>query len=244
MEDRMSLRAFALIAVASVSSLTLSGCTETFSQSFIWYDKGVKLYKANELDDAAGAFRRATKQNPRNYQAFFMLGEVYALQGRNGEALRAYSAALDVLPTTREGRLDHAFRQQIIDRYAQYIASIPSRDIEIASLETRAAERNTATDWLLLARTLVASGDADGAIDAYNKALLAGLDDISVRRSFGLYLASLGQTRRASPYLRDAYTENPRDTEVIEALRAAGIAVNDAPLASPARDATVGLEPR
>ena len=244
MEDRVVLRSIALLAVASVSSLVFSGCTETFSQSFVWYDKGIKLYRANELDDAAGAFRRATQQNPRNYQAFFMLGEVYAAQGLNVKALRAYSAALDVLPTTREGRRDEAFRQQAIERYAQYIASIPSRDIEIASLETRAAERNTSTDWLLLARTLVASGDADGAIDAYNKALLAGPEDIALRRSFGLYLASLGQTRRASPYLRDAYTDNPRDAEVIEALRAAGIAVNSAPLASPARDATVGLERR
>jgi tetratricopeptide (TPR) repeat protein len=244
MEDRAMFRSIALIAFASVSSLALSGCTETFSQSFVWYDKGVKLYKADELDDAAGAFRRATQQNPRNYQAFYMLGEVYAAQGRNVEALRAYNAALDVLPTTREGRRDDAFRQEIIERYAEYIASIPSRDIEIASLEARAAERNTSTDWLLLARTLVASGDADGAIDAYNKALLAGPDDITLRRSFGLYLASLGQTRRASPYLRDAYSDNPRDTEVIEALRAAGIVVNDAPQASPTQDATVGLEPR
>jgi tetratricopeptide (TPR) repeat protein len=122
--------------------------------------------------------------------------------GREQQALQSYRTAIDVLPVTVQGRDDLTFRNTAVEGYANYIAKSQSRDAELASLEEKANRTNRPTEWYVIAKTYVAMGDADNAIDAYNRALLAsGSNDQAIAK----------------------YQLNPEDADVVAALRKIGV---------------------
>lgn len=207
----------------SASALLASGCTDVFSRSFVSQEKGMELYRAGDYETAAGAFTDATRQNPRDYKSFFMAGQSYEKMGLGQKAIASYKMSLTVMDTSDAGRADTEFRDKTIDTLAQAIARSHGRETEISSLEARAQSTNKAHDWLLLAKTFVAMGDADNAIDAYNRACIQSPADINIVKSYGFYLEGLNQPRRAEPYLIRAYQLDPTDVEVVRALRRVGI---------------------
>jgi tetratricopeptide (TPR) repeat protein len=212
-----------LVLGTIAGALVFTGCAELITYSNKSYDQGQKLLAQGRLEDAAGAFRNATQQNPRHYQSFFALGQTYEKLGREQQALQSYRAALDVMPAPIDAK-DYAFRDQAINGYANCIATSASRDAELAAQGDRASRTRSAVDYYVLARAYVYTGDADNAIDAYDRALLASESrDASIAKSFGLYLAQINQGKRAEAVLTKAYQLNPGDAEVTEALRKLGV---------------------
>ena len=62
---------------------------------------GYLYFNTNQLDATANQFRHATRAAPENVGARVNLGAVLALQGRTGEAIRAFEDALVIEPTAR-----------------------------------------------------------------------------------------------------------------------------------------------
>lgn len=185
--------------------------------------EGVKLYDAGQYEQAVGAFRNATNQNPRDYLSFYYLGKIYAQQSREQQASQAFQTSLRVQPETEAGRSDVEARSRTAEAFAQFLALAGSRETELASFEQGVQKRNTATDWYALALVYVQTQDADNAIDAYNRATLLAPRDFDISKSYGLYLSNLGAKERALPVLRKAYQLNPKDVQVNAALRDLGI---------------------
>ncbi len=223
-------------AIAIVASAALVGCgstARTMSNVLNTGDvitfstqsqrEGVKLYDAGEFDRAAGAFRNATTQNPRDYLSYFYLGKIYARQQREQLASQAFQTSLRVQPQTEAGRADLEARTRTAEAYAQFLAQATSRETELASFEQGVQKRNTATDWFALALVYVQTQDADNAIDAYNRATLIAPNDFAISKSYGLYLSNLGARERAMPVLRKAYQLDPKDAQVNAALRELGV---------------------
>lgn len=204
-------------------SICLAGCTDVFSRSFVSQEKGMDLYRAGDYETAAASFTDATRQNPRDYKSFFMAGQCYEKIGSEQKAIASYKMSLTVMDTSDVGKQDTEFRNNTIETLASTIARSNSPESEITSLETTAQATNKAYDWLLLARTYVAMGDADNAIDAYNQACIQSPAEIKIVKSYGFYLESLNQPRRAEPYLIRAYQLDPADADVIRALRRVGV---------------------
>lgn len=210
--------------ISSITVIALAaGCQEVVSFSHVHRDNGMAMYQERRLEDAAGAFRRTTRMNPRDYVSFFMLGECHAEMGHELEAVRAYRASLDVMKATYEGRKDEDFRQKVITRYAQFVAGAQIRDVELDAMARRARLTNDPTDWTALAQAYRYAGDADGAIDAFNQALIQSPRDQKLAKTYGLYLVELGQGRRAEPVLRRAFQLDPTDNQVAMALRSIGV---------------------
>lgn len=216
-----------------------SGCGDALSHSAPPRRDGVKLLNEGRYAEAAGAFNAAVKSNPRDHYSFFYLGECYEQLGDPHRAIQAYQTSLAVMPYSIHDRGDRAFREKLTDRLANAIASSPTPETQIAAIERRAQAENSARDYYLLARIHISAGDADSAIDAYNRAMLADPRDQQIARSYGLWLESIGQTKPAERPLRIAYSLNDKDQDVIAALGRLGIIVgpslkDENQLASPA----------
>jgi len=87
---------------------------------------------------------------------------------------------------------------------------------------TDAESKSGAENWFIVAKVYAFRGDADSAIDAYNRATLLTPKDFLMQKDYGLYLESIGQPQRAQAPLKKAYAIKP-DPQVADALRRVGI---------------------
>lgn len=220
------LRQNLLIALAGGLLLPLFGigCAGTSTSDLITYsresrEEGIKQFKAGDYQNAAGSFRSATRQDPRDYKSFYYLGAAYDQLGSHQQAAQSYQSSLKVMDVTLEGKQDKAWRAKTIDGLAIAVAKGENRTASIAMPQPG---KKPSEDAWLAAKVHRYTGDADAAIEAYNQASLQDPNDFYIAKDYALYLGELGQTQQADVQLRRAYKMNPQDTEIAEALRKVG----------------------
>jgi tetratricopeptide (TPR) repeat protein len=171
--------------------------------------------------DAAGAYRNAVRKDPTDYRAWYGLGQSYDATNAHHQAIQAYQAALDVRKRTAPGREDQVMRVKIIDALAQSMAKGYDRTIQDGGSPS---QPQAAEDKYIQAKAFAYMGDADSAIEAYNKAALLDKKDFAIAKDFGLYLEKVpGMQTDATRQLKRAYQINDRDQEVVAALRRMGV---------------------
>jgi Tfp pilus assembly protein PilF len=181
--------------------------------------QGLREFEDGNYADAAGSFRNAIRSDPRDYRSQFYLAQSYENLKQYQQAIQAYKASLDAQPRTLAGKEDKEQRITTIKALAKCISDADNRDAETNLIEQAAKNGNRSQDWLLLANVHRNRGDADSALDAYNRAALADPTDFVVVMEFGLYLEQVGQSQRARQQLKKAYTLNANDSQVNDALR-------------------------
>ena len=67
----------ALASLLLSLSLISTGCTDVLTYANKSRDEGVRLYSEHYYADAAGAFRNAVRQDPRDYRSQYYLGLCY-----------------------------------------------------------------------------------------------------------------------------------------------------------------------
>jgi tetratricopeptide (TPR) repeat protein len=182
---------------------------------------GIAQYNAGEYTEAAGTFKNATRQDPRDYQSYAYLGDCYQQMGQQQQAIQAYKASLDTAKRTLQGHEDAPFRARTLDGLAGAIAK--SGEVEIDAAQQAAQSGSNPEAWFLMAKVHRNLGDADSALDAFNRAALLGPKDFYVAKDYGLYLEQIGQTQPAEKQLRKAYSLNAKDADVVAALRRIGV---------------------
>lgn len=219
----VSFRFLSKSILTAALAVAVTGCADALTYSRDSRESGLKLYNQGQYDLAAGSFQNAVKQNPRDFESFYWLGVSYDAAKNYQQAISAYRSSLDVQNLTLDGRYNKTFRRRTIDGLAIAIAKSPGRATEIQQISDKTAGRDTVEDALLLAKIFRYSGDADSAIDAYNRAVLLDPSDIQVSREAGLYFQKIGKSQSAEPLLKRAYNANTSDQEVATALRSIGI---------------------
>jgi Flp pilus assembly protein TadD len=214
-----------LTQVAVVAgAFAATGCValdQKFSQKS--HVEGARLYNAGEFDAAAGAYRNAIKTEPRDYKAYYYLACSYDAQKDFEKAIHAYKTSLDIMKLTFAGRQDDDFRMRVLDGLARSVARGTSHQVELDVAEKDARTRHEAEPYYLVAKIYRYSGDADSAVENYNKAAMLAPDNVDIIRELGLYFEQLGQAQRAEPALRRAYALGASDAEVTGAMRRLGI---------------------
>lgn len=214
-----NLVAVALVGGTVFGAIGCAGTSNLLTYSKDAREKGLKQYRAHDYENAAGSFRSATRQDPRDYKSFYFLGASYDAMGSHQQAAQAYQSAIKVMDLTLEGQKDKDFRAQAIQGLGASLAKGHAQTAEVAMPQP--GKRPAEDAWL---RGLVFrhSGDADAAVEAYTAAALQAPNDFHIAKDFGLYLEELGQTRQADLQLRRAYQLNSRDEQVAAALRRTG----------------------
>jgi Tfp pilus assembly protein PilF len=213
------------VAVLAAAPLILmvGGCTDMVTFSKQSHDEGMNFYAQKDYADAAGAFRNAVRQVPNDYQDEYWLANSYALQGQWQEAIHCYETAREIMSIDGFGQQDTKMKYMVLDGLANSIAASDTRDSDINAAEAKAQSRQSADDYLLLAKIFVVRGDADSAIDAYDRAAMIDPENFYIAKEYGLYLERLGQNQKAETPLRHAYAINGTDQQVSDALRRIGI---------------------
>ncbi|MBC7785798.1 MAG: tetratricopeptide repeat protein [Burkholderiales bacterium] len=206
-----------------LSGILLSGCGEYITFSKDSRARGIQYLETNQYDEAKGAFRDAVRQNPRDYQSYFYLGQLYARNKEHSSAISHYKTSMAVQNVTLEGRHDVEFKLKTIDALSSSLATSDIRDSEINKLEKSAAESKTSDEYLSLAKTFAKRGDADSAIEAYAQAGVREPNAVHIFKEQGLYLEQIGHKPLAEQALRRAYRLDDKDAEVTTALRRLGV---------------------
>jgi tetratricopeptide (TPR) repeat protein len=201
------------------------GCAETDTVTFAKNANrdGMALYQDSNYLDASVAFKSATRQNPRDYNSFYYLGLCYHQLGSNQEEIAAFRACLDVMPLSLAGKQDTAMRYKAMDSLAMAIAKSATCGQETADMEAKCAGKAAVDDQWMLAKIYRFSGDADAAIEAYNKAVLIDSTRFDIAKEAGLYEAALGQNDKAAATLKKAYAQKSDDDQVNDALHRLGV---------------------
>jgi tetratricopeptide (TPR) repeat protein len=208
-----------------VCALLLSGvgCSDMITYSQDAQREGIKLYQKQNYADAAGAFRNSVRQNPRNYEGYYWLGMSYEKIGQYQQSIAAFKTARDIINVAPEGKYDDDMRGKIISGLANSIAKSDQRDIETDSASAEARNYGGADRYFLLAKIYAYRGDADSAIDSYNRAALLEPQAFYIAKDYGLYMERIGQKQKAESPLRRAYSLHQDDAEVNAALRRIGV---------------------
>jgi len=202
-------------------ALTSAGCAEVVASSKHSREAGQKMYAEGAYVDAAGAFRNAIRKDPTDYRAYYGLGQSYDATKSYNQAIQAYQTGLDVQKRTAPGREDTAMRVKLIDALAQAMAKEYDHTLQESGTPGRP---ETAENKYIQAKALAYMGDADSAIDAYNKATLMDRKDFAIAKDYGLYLEKIpGMRDDSARQLKHAYQLNNRDPEVVAALRRIGV---------------------
>jgi tetratricopeptide (TPR) repeat protein len=211
------------VLAGALAAWMLVGCSDVLTYSDDARVQGMKLYDEHNYADAAGAFRDAIRQNPRVYSNYYSLGQCYDQMGKWHESIAAYRSGWDVCLADLMGKKDTHYQGLFVDGLSNAIAQSDTRDQETDAAVDRAKDRQSANDYLLLAKIYVYRSDADSAIDAFGRAASIDPNRFDIAKEYGLYLVKLGQGRRAEVPLRNAYALNSNDADVNAALRQIGI---------------------
>jgi len=217
-----------LIAVQSVllSSVLLVGygCgPEAFTYAKAAHRDGMALYEEGDYVDASAAFTNAIRQNPRDYPSYFYLGASYQAMASYQQAISAYRSCLDTMTLTLAGKEDSNMRFRAMDQLAMVISKSATCADETTAMEQKCAGKASVDDQWLLAKIYRYSGDADAAVEAYDKAVLIDGSRFEITKEAGLYEKALGQNDRASLTLKKAYAVNQNDNQVNSALQDLGV---------------------
>ncbi len=181
--------------------------------------EGIRAYEEGNYADAAGSFRQAIRSDPRDYKSQFLLAQSYENLKQYQQAIQAYKASLDAQPRTLAGKEDKPQRLATIKALAGVIAKSDTNNAETNLVEQAAKNGKQPQEWLLLANIHRNRGDADSALDAYNRAALADPKDFDIVKEYALYLEQVGQQQRAAQQLKKAFALNQNDEQVNNALR-------------------------
>jgi Tfp pilus assembly protein PilF len=220
---RKSTRARAALAAGLLVATLAGGCAEMTATSGGSRREGMYQYEQKQYGDAAGAFANAVRKNPRDYKSHYYLGNSYVEMGQFQQAIHAYKASLDTQYTTLAGKEDVDQRPLTIGGLANAIAKSDARDVELNLAEQKAKNGQSAEAYFLLAKIYRNRGDADLALDAYNRAALIEPKNFHIQKDYGLYLEQLAQPQRAELALKKAYVQRDTDPEVNTALRRIGV---------------------
>lgn len=217
------------------------GCSEIVSYNIDRREKGLEFYKAEQYHEAAGAFRAALQQDPRDYVSHYYLGMSLLQTGGYQQAQAAFRSCLQVRTQSFNGQADEQTMLLALDGLAMAIVKSDETDREPARIEqaARAAKgAQQSQEYYLLAKVYRYRRLPDMAIEAYNRACLADPANFHCRKESGLYLEQLQQNPKAVSVLKEAYAIYDKDKDVNGALRRMGVVTgpslkNKADLAQP-----------
>jgi tetratricopeptide (TPR) repeat protein len=218
--NRWITHACPAVVLGGLSLGLFAGCADVVTYANDARRDGLKNMKDGNTVDAAGSFRNAVRQDPRDYKSYYYLGQCYDEMGSQNQAVQAYRSGLDVMNITVEGREDRKFRLQTIDALA---ASLAKSGVRTFDTQAAAGKSKPAEQKFITAKAYRHLGDADNALANYQQASLLDPNDVAIAKEYGLFLEQTGQADQARPVLKRAYAMDMKDQEVAAALRRVGV---------------------
>lgn len=160
---------------------------------------------------AIAIYKKIIKLDPTRLEIYERLAELYHKQGLVNEARTQYQVLVDYYQKHGEG--DAAIG--ICQRMVTLEPSNPSHRARLADLLQEAERLEEAmAEYRAIAEQLIASGQADGAVRVYEKALDVHAGDLGFLTDAVLKLRQSGQAGAAARLLASAVRRNPQAEQV------------------------------
>ena len=223
MAHPLSRRLLQLAAAGPLAAALLAvvGCAEPFTYSATETATGRTYIDEQDYDSAGQIFARQIQRNPKDYTAFYYLGQAQEGNGREQEAIRSYRTGLEVMPLSPAGRDDPAMQFKLIDALSESLAKNDADGSMLAQIEK--TSKGDADKKLLVAMTHAKAGRPDSALGSFREAMTLDRTDPQIAKQYGLYLESLRQPDAAGQVLTRAYRLDTTDQDVAAALLRVGI---------------------
>jgi tetratricopeptide (TPR) repeat protein len=180
---------------------------------------GFALMELGRLDDARHALQDASRLDPNQHDAHFLLARMARARGDEADALAAYARAIAAAPGFE---LAHVERAQLL---------LASGDAPQARrlLEEAARQRHDFADArMLLARTCLEAHDLPAAREWLLQVIASRPEDASAHAQLGEVCGALGERDAARDAYRKALTHDPRNVHALLALGDMALAQQDA----------------
>lgn len=225
--------------VAACGVLVAAGCTTPFH---VHRERGQRMMSEGRYWAALDQFQTAREMVPEHADNLCDLAEVHLALARECQARDNEVAA------AREMDKAVLYYKRAIKAYPGYERALEGKNLalELRGRQTEAlgtaqwAAKNvgpSAPQQMFLARELAEHGDADQALLAYKQAVAMEPRSDAAHEALALFYIELGRPRDAIPHLQEAYSLNPRRTDIAARLRDMG-----APLPVPGKPALAGHE--
>jgi len=177
------------------------------------FKKAVEAAQAKDFATAEPLLKKASDDDPKNYQAWFYLGYVYSETNRQDLAIAAYLRAVELQPAVIESNLDLAVL------LAQQGSSIAGRYLRAAAKLKPSPEQTEtiAKVWMLLATKLQRT-DPAGAVDAYQTVAELHPEDPAPLIELGQLLEARKDLSGAEKFYKQALARDPASGDVLALL--------------------------
>jgi tetratricopeptide (TPR) repeat protein len=177
------------------------------------FKKAVQAVQSNDFATAEPLLRKATDDDPKNYQAWFYLGYLYSATNRRDDAISAYRKAIALQPGVFESNLNLGMllASQGDPESAKYL--------RIAGQMKPNPEQQSALShgWLLLASKLEQT-DFAGSVDAYRQAADLSPKDPAPLLAQGQLLEKHKDTSAAEKAYKEALARDPKSGDALAVL--------------------------
>jgi Tfp pilus assembly protein PilF len=193
---------FRLITVIVCLAVALSACkTDPQVAAKNHLERGNKQVERKQFPEAIIEFRRAVQADPRLGEARLKLAHAYASTGDGPNALREYARAADLLPDDTSAQVKAGNFMLVAGRYD-----------DAQGLATRMLGRdaNNVEAQILLANALAGLRDLDGAVSAFEKAVVMDPNRSTTYSELGQVQLVSGKRAEAEAAFRKAIELDPK----------------------------------
>ncbi|MEN8135572.1 MAG: tetratricopeptide repeat protein [Thermodesulfobacteriota bacterium] len=195
---------------------------------------GVALKKINQLEDAAGNFRKALKIRPVYDEAFVNLGVVLFEEGKPEEAIDCYRKALSINPQLSEAYINLGNAYKKLRQYEEAVDCF---------LKSLSLDPNSTTALNSLGLIYQNQWRYEAAAELFRKAISLDSEDYEAFKNLGLANLQQGRPKEATECFQKALSINPECGESIFGLGAIHIEEGNFKEASIALREAVTLNP-
>jgi Flp pilus assembly protein TadD len=193
---------FRLPTVIVCLAVAFSACkTDPQATAKNHLDRGNKQVDRGQFPEAIIEFRRAVQADPRLGEARLKLAHAYASTGDGPNAIREYARAADLLPDDTSAQVKAGNFMLVAGRYddAQGLAN-----------RMLARDANSVDAQILLANALAGLKDLDGAVSAFEKAVVMDPNRSTTYSGLGQVQLVSGKKAEAEAAFRKAIAIDPK----------------------------------
>ena len=204
---------------------TIDSCNKVLEFQPDWAEAfaaiGEALFFLNRSQQSETALRKALALDPEDEAAHQILARLYQDDGREDESIPEFETAIRLRPTDKEA-IYRLFRIYSKKGDAANAARL-QKQLKDTIASNMAESMNQAKGTALNNKgmELEKEGDFAGALDAYDQAAKADMDNIIYQRNAALLLCKMGRTQEAIRRLRDILSLDSDDAETLQILAVA-----------------------
>lgn len=175
--------------------------------------KAKELFEINSLTKSLTIFEEVIEINPKNYEAYFFIGNIYHIQGQLGKAVKAFNRVLDLNPSHTDASISLSVILNDIGRYddAKKIFDKANNKVknEKTGLHDPHINQKFASKHFEIAEMYYSYNRYEEALSEYNKAYGLNPQNLDVRIKIAKVYSKKGYTAKAFEELRKLKSEHP-----------------------------------